>query len=191
MKNLENRIVEDGIVLENDILDVDSFLNHQIDPVLMQDIGKEFARLFRDEDITKVLTVESSGIAPAVFTGLYLEVPVVFAKKNKSVTLRDNVYVTDVYSYTKETTTEMSASKLFLSNKDNVLIIDDFLANGQAVSGLLSLCRQAGASVAGVGIVIEKSFQKGRILLEGSGIRLESLARIEKMDSDSISFINH
>lgn len=191
MKNLENRILEDGIVLENDILDVDSFLNHQIDPVLMQDIGKEFARLFRDEDITKVLTVESSGIAPAVFTGLYLEVPVVFAKKNKSVTLRDNVYVTDVYSYTKETTTEMSASKLFLSNKDNVLIIDDFLANGQAVSGLLALCRQAGASVAGVGIVIEKSFQKGRILLEGSGIRLESLARIEKMDPDSISFINH
>ncbi len=191
MKNLENRILEDGIVLENDILDVDSFLNHQIDPVLMQDIGKEFARLFRDEDITKVLTVESSGIAPAVFTGLYLEVPVVFAKKNKSVTLRDNVYVTDVYSYTKETTTEMSASKLFLSNKDNVLIIDDFLANGQAVSGLLALCRQAGASVAGVGIVIEKSFQKGRILLEGSGIRTESLARIEKMDSDSISFINH
>lgn len=191
MKNLENRILEDGIVLENDILDVDSFLNHQIDPVLMQDIGKEFARLFRDQDITKVLTVESSGIAPAVFTGLYLEVPVVFAKKNKSVTLRDNVYVTDVYSYTKETTTEMSASKLFLSNKDNVLIIDDFLANGQAVSGLLALCRQAGASVAGVGIVIEKSFQKGRILLEGSGIRLESLARIEKMDPDSISFINH
>ncbi|CZQ85938.1 xanthine phosphoribosyltransferase [Trichococcus palustris] len=191
MKNLENRIVEDGIVLENNILDVDSFLNHQIDPVLMQDIGKEFARLFRDEDITKVLTVESSGIAPAVFTGLYLEVPVVFARKNKSVTLRDNVYVTDVYSYTKETTTEMSASKLFLSNQDKVLIIDDFLANGQAVSGLLALCRQAGASVAGVGIVIEKSFQKGRILLEGSGIRLESLARIEKMDPDSITFINH
>lgn len=191
MENLENRIVEDGIVLENDILDVDSFLNHQIDPVLMQDIGKEFARLFRDEDITKVLTVESSGIAPAVFTGLYLEVPVVFARKDKSVTLRDNVYVTDVYSYTKETTTEISASKLFLSNKDKVLIIDDFLANGQAVSGLLSLCRQAGASVAGVGIVIEKSFQKGRILLEGSGIRLESLAKIEKMDADSISFINH
>lgn len=189
MKILEDKIREIGTVLDGDILKVDSFLNHQIDPLLMQAVGNEFARLFADEGITRILTMEASGIAPAVFAGLALNVPVVFGRKNKSLTLRDNMYTTSVYSYTKQTSNEISVSKDFLTSKDKVLIIDDFLANGQAVTGLLSICRQANAQVMGIGIVIEKSFQKGRIWLEETGIRIESLARVAKLEDGQVYFV--
>lgn len=189
MKILEDKIRESGTVLDGGILKVDSFLNHQIDPLLMQAIGNEFARLFEAEGVTKILTMEASGIAPAVFAGLALNVPVVFGRKNKSLTLRDNMYTTSVYSYTKQVSNEISVSKDFLSSRDKVLIIDDFLANGQAVTGLLSICRQANAQVLGVGIVIEKSFQKGRVWLEESGVRIESLARIASLENNAVQFV--
>lgn len=189
MKLLEDKIRESGIVLDGGILKVDSFLNHQIDPLLMQAIGNEFARLFEGEGVTKILTMEASGIAPAAFAGLALNVPVVFGRKNKSLTLRDNMFTTSVYSYTKQVSNEISVSKDFLSSRDKVLIIDDFLANGQAVTGLLSICRQANAQVLGVGIVIEKSFQKGRVWLEESGVRIESLARIASLENNEVRFV--
>lgn len=189
MKVLEDKIRENGIVLEGNVLKVDSFLNHQIDPQLMQEVGKEFARLFKDSGVTKILTMEVSGIAPAVFAGLSLNVPVVFGKKNKSLTLQDNMYTTNVYSYTKQASNEISVSKDFLSSKDKILLIDDFLANGQAVAGLLSICRSANAQVVGIGIVIEKSFQKGRVWIEKSGIRIESLARIAGLENNEVQFV--
>lgn len=189
MKLLEDKIRESGIVLDGGILKVDSFLNHQIDPLLMQAIGNEFARLFEGEGVTKILTMEASGIAPAAFAGLALNVPVVFGRKNKSLTLRDNMFTTSVYSYTKQVSNEISVSKDFLSSRDKVLIIDDFLANGQAVTGLLSICRQANTQVLGVGIVIEKSFQKGRVWLEESGVRIESLARIASLENNEVRFV--
>src|SRR5690606_38274570 len=143
-------------------LKVDSFLNHQIDPVLMQQIGEEFAFRFENDQITKVLTLESSGIAPSVMTALRLEVPTVFARKRKSLTLIDHLYSAEVYSYTKQETNTISVSKDYITSDDVVLIIDDFLANGQAALGLIDLVEQSGAALAGVGIVIEKGFQKGR-----------------------------
>lgn len=189
MKILEDKIRESGTVLDGGILKVDSFLNHQIDPLLMQAIGNEFARLFKEDGVTKILTMEASGIAPAVFAGLALNVPVVFGRKNKSLTLRDNMFTTSVYSYTKQVSNEISVSKDFLSSRDKVVIIDDFLANGQAVTGLLSICRQANAQVLGVGIVIEKSYQKGRVWLEESGVRIESLARIASLENNEVRFV--
>ncbi len=189
MKLLEDKIRKDGLILEGNVLKVDSFLNHQIDPLLMQALGNEFAKLFADAGITKILTVESSGIAPAVFAGLALNVPVVFGRKNKSLTLQDNMYTTSVYSYTKEESNEISISKDFLNSDDKILLIDDFLANGQAAAGLLSICRNAGAEVCGIGIVIEKSFQKGRKWIEESGIRIESLARIASLEDGKVVFV--
>lgn len=189
MKLLEDVIREKGTILEGGVLKVDSFLNHQIDPELMRALGDEFAKEFADYGINKILTVETSGIAPAVFAGLKLGVPVVFGRKNKSLTLQDNMYSTSVYSYTKQTSSEISISKDFLDSDDRVLIIDDFLANGQAVSGLFSICKSAGASVAGVGIVIEKSFQKGRRFVEESGIPILSLARIASLDNKTVTFV--
>lgn len=190
MKLLEDVIREKGKVLEGGVLKVDSFLNHQIDPALMKALGDEFAGAFKDQGITKILTVETSGIAPSIFAGLALGVPVVFGRKNKSLTLQDNMYTTSVYSYTKQVTNEISISKDFLNENDHVLIIDDFLANGQAVAGLLSICKNAGASVAGIGIVIEKSFQKGRRLVEESGIPILSLARIASLDNNQVTFVD-
>lgn len=189
MKILEDKIRESGVVLDGQVLKVDSFLNQQIDPKLMLEIGNEFARLFQDTGVTKILTMEASGIAPAVFAGLALNVPVVFGRKNKSLTLKDNMYTTSVYSYTKQVSNEISISKDFLSSKDKVLIIDDFLANGQAVAGLLSICRSANSEVAGIGIVIEKSFQKGRLWIEKTGIRIESLARIASLENNHVTFV--
>lgn len=190
MKRLEDEIREKGLVLDGGVLKVDAFLNHQIDPELMQDLGNEFARLFAAAGATKILTVETSGIAPAVFAGLALQVPVVFGRKNKSITLQDNLYTTSVYSYTKQVSNEISISKDFLNDDDKVLIIDDFLANGQAVAGLLSICRSAGAEVVGIGIVIEKSFQKGRRWIEETGIKIESLARIASLDNNEVKFVS-
>lgn len=190
MKLLEDVIREKGTILEGGVLKVDSFLNHQINPDLMKALGDEFAQYFKDYGITKILTVETSGIAPAVFAGLELGVPVVFGRKNKSLTLQDNMYTTSVYSYTKQVSNEISISKDYLDSNDRVLLIDDFLANGQAIAGLLSICKSAGASVVGIGIVIEKSFQKGRRFVEESGIPILSLARISSLDTEGITFVD-
>lgn len=184
MKLLEDKIRNEGIVLPHNVLKVDGFLNHQVDPKLMFEIGKEFARLFKDKNITKVLTVESSGIAPAVMAGLALDVPVVFARKHKSLTLTDDLFTAEVYSYTKQTTNHISISKRFLSSQDRVLLVDDFLANGQAISGLLDITDAAGIDVEGVGIVIEKTFQRGSQVVRDRGIQLESLARIKALTDD-------
>ncbi|MFD1672952.1 xanthine phosphoribosyltransferase [Agrilactobacillus yilanensis] len=190
MKILEDRILKDGQVLGHDVLKVDNFLNHQVDPMLMQQMGEEFHRLFKDEKITKILTVESSGIAPAVFAGLAFKVPVVFARKHKSVTLKDELYTSVVYSYTKKVSNHISISKKFLNSDDRVLIIDDFLANGQAVQGLVDIIKQADADLAGIGIVIEKTFQKGRELIDKEGIHVESLARIKAFEDGKVIFMD-
>ncbi|KRO16033.1 xanthine phosphoribosyltransferase [Lacticaseibacillus saniviri JCM 17471 = DSM 24301] len=188
VKLLEDRIREDGQVLGADVLKVDNFLNHQIDPDLMTALGEEFHRRFADAPLTKILTVESSGIAPALATGMAFHVPVVFARKHKSLTLKDDLYTATVYSFTKKTSNNVSISKKFLSADDNVLIIDDFLANGQAVEGLIEIIAQAGATLSGVGIVIEKSFQKGRALLDERQIKVESLARIKEFKDGQVIF---
>lgn len=190
MKLLEERIEKDGQVIGENVLKVDSFLNHQVDPMLMDAIGSEFYQLFEGEKpITKILTVESSGIAPAIFTGLKFGVPVVFARKHKSLTLKDDVYSSEVYSFTKQVSNKISISHKFLSQEDRVLIIDDFLANGQAIEGLLDIISQANASLAGVGVVIEKSFQKGRAILDQRGIKVESLARIKEFANGKVIFV--
>lgn len=188
MKLLEERIRHDGQVLPGNVLKVDNFLNHQVDPELMLTMGEEFARLFRDNGITKVLTVESSGIAPALMTGLKLQVPVVFARKHKSLTLVNDLYTATVYSYTKKVSNKISISKKFLGAQDKVLIIDDFLANGQAVAGLIEVCQQAQAEIVGVGIAIEKTFQRGHQLLKEKHIRLESLAKIAAFENGQVVF---
>ncbi|UQS86382.1 xanthine phosphoribosyltransferase [Nicoliella spurrieriana] len=189
MKILEERIKSEGLVLPDNILKVDRFLNHQIDPKLMDQIGAEFAKLFKNDRITRILTVESSGIAPAVFAGLHLGVPVVFARKHKSLTHNSNVYSADVYSYTKQVTNQISIDERFVNANDRVLIIDDFLANGQAVLGLLKIINDAGAMACGVGIVIEKSFQDGHKLITDRGIKLESLARIKSLSGNQVTFV--
>ena len=189
MRELEEKIREYGTVLPGNVLKVDAFLNHQVDPQLMLHVGQEFAKLFADEGVTKIWTVESSGIAPAVMTGLVMNVPVIFARKHKSLTLNQNMYVADVYSYTKKTTNRISISKKYVSPDDKVLMIDDFLANGQAVEGMLEIADQAGVDVAGAGIVIEKSFQPGAKELRDRGIRLESLARIKSLKDNQIEFM--
>ncbi|MDH5159797.1 xanthine phosphoribosyltransferase [Heyndrickxia oleronia] len=188
MKLLKEKIKQDGVVLSDSILKVDSFLNHQIDPVLMKEIGDEFVKRFQNEKITKILTIESSGISPAVMAGLNLGVNVIFARKRKSLTLVDELYTASVHSFTKNVTNEIAVSKSFINENDHVLVIDDFLANGQAALGLLDIVEQAGATVAGIGIVIEKAFQDGGKLLRNKGIRVESLAEIEKLDNGQVIF---
>ncbi|MGG1328760.1 xanthine phosphoribosyltransferase [Bacillus tropicus] len=189
MKVLQEKILNEGKVLSGDVLKVDAFLNHQIDPVLMQEIGKEFAKRFKEENITKIVTIESSGIAPAVMAALELGVKVIFARKRKSFTLQDNMYVASVYSFTKQETNEISLSRNHIDESDRVLIIDDFLANGQAALGLMSLVEQAGASIAGLGIVIEKAFQDGGKKLREQGVRVESLAEIASLDNGTVTFV--
>ncbi|AHX17754.1 xanthine phosphoribosyltransferase [Bacillus tropicus] len=189
MKVLQEKILNEGKVLSGDVLKVDAFLNHQIDPVLMQEIGKEFAKRFKEENITKIVTIESSGIAPAVMAALELGVKVIFARKRKSLTLQDNMYVANVYSFTKQETNEISLSRNHIDESDRVLIIDDFLANGQAALGLMSLVEQAGASIAGIGIVIEKAFQDGGKKLREQGVRVESLAEIASLDNGTVTFV--
>jgi xanthine phosphoribosyltransferase len=179
----------EGIVLGNQVLKVDSFLNHQMDPVLMKEIGAEFARRFGEEGITKVLTIESSGIAPAIMTALELNVPMIFARKHQSLTLKDNIFVEKVYSFTKRETNEITVSKKFLHAADRVLIVDDFLANGEAAFGLTRIVEKSGASVAGIGIVIEKSFQPGGRLLTEAGYRVESLVRVASLEDGAVTFV--
>lgn len=187
---LEERIKKDGKVLSEHVLKVDSFLNHQIDPNLMLEIGKEFAARFANEGITKIVTIESSGIAPAVMTGLILKVPVVFARKRKSLTLNGDLLTASVHSFTKNETNEISISKKYVNKEDRVLIIDDFLANGQAALGLVEIVQQSGAEVSGIGIVIEKSFQQGAQIVTKQGHRVESIARIASLKNGEVTFIN-
>ncbi|KAF1305274.1 xanthine phosphoribosyltransferase [Enterococcus saccharolyticus] len=188
MEELVNRIKQDGNVLGAGVLKVDSFVTHQVDPKLMENIGATFAQVFAEKNITKVVTIEASGIAPALYAAKVLEVPMIFARKAKSLTMDEELLTSSVYSFTKQVTSTISISRKFLNEEDNVLIIDDFLANGQAAKGLIELCRQAGAAVEGVGIVIEKSFQDGRQVLEDMGIRVVSLARIASLDNGTVTF---
>ncbi|WP_249661332.1 xanthine phosphoribosyltransferase [Lysinibacillus fusiformis] len=188
MKLLHDKIMQEGKVLSSSVLKVDSFLNHQIDPLLMKEIGHEFANRFADQVITKILTIESSGIAPSVMLGLEIGAPVVFARKRKSLTLSDNLYTSKVHSFTKNETNDISVSRNFLSEDDNILIVDDFLANGEAVKGLLDIAAQAGANVVGVGIVIEKGFQDGGKLLREQGVRVESLAIVDSLEDGKVTF---
>lgn len=190
MEALKEKILREGIVLSDSVLKVDSFLNHQIDAHLMMEIGKEFADLFKTEGITKILTIESSGIAPSVMTGLMLNVPVVFARKRKSLTLAGDLLTSQVHSFTKNESNEISVSQKHLSKGDRVLIIDDFLANGQAALGLADIVTQAKAEIVGFGIVIEKSFQEGGQMLRDKGFRVESLAEIQSLQNGQVQFIN-
>lgn len=188
MKLLEERIKQDGRVVGTEVLKVDNFLNHQVDPALMKAMGDEFARLFADAKVEKVLTVESSGIAPAVFAALALNVPMVFARKKKSLTLSEDHYTADVYSFTKQEINHVIVDKRFIQPGERLLLIDDFLANGQAVEGMMQIAEAAGAEVVGVGIVIEKTFQKGRALLDERDVRVESLARIAAFEDGEVIF---
>ena len=185
MKLLEERIRKDGVVKEGNILKVDSFLNHQMDVDLFNEMGKEFRRLFSDRPVNKILTIEASGIGIAVIAAQHFHVPVVFAKKAQSVNLDGEIYTTKIESFTHKRTYDVIVSKKFLSSDDHILILDDFLANGCAVSGLIDLIRSAGATVEGVGIVIEKAQQTGGELIRGKGIHVESLAIIESMDAET------
>lgn len=189
MKMLEEKILAEGKAMGEDILKVDSFVNHQVDPVLMQQIGTAFADHFKDKGVTKVVTIESSGIALALMTALALNVPIVILKKQPSKVLNDDLYQTVVTSFTKGTSYELTLSQKFISESDHVLIIDDFLANGEAATGAIRLIRLAHATVAGVGILIEKSFQPGRQKLNDQGFEVYSLARVAKLEKDFISFI--
>lgn len=189
MYALEQKILTEGIVLSDQVLKVDAFLNHQIDPVLMQQIGKEFAARFKDTGITKIVTIEASGIAPAVMAGLELSVPVIFARKYQSLTLKDDLYRSKVFSFTKQVESTIAISNKHISSTDKVLVIDDFLANGQAALGLIDLIHQASAEIIGVGIVIEKSFQPGRDLLLEKGYRVESLARVASLEKGTVTFV--
>ena len=191
MDLLKEKIKNDGIVINENVLKVDNFLNHQVDTKLMDLIGKEFADYFKEKNITKLVTIESSGIAPAYATALKLDVPLVIFKKQSSAILDTETTIqTPVHSFTKNTDYVLMASKKYLSENDNILIIDDFLANGQAALGAYRILKEASSSVAGVGIVIEKSFQDGRKKLEDLGLDVYSLARVSKISSNGIEFLN-
>ncbi|MCD8382661.1 MAG: xanthine phosphoribosyltransferase [Clostridiales bacterium] len=182
MKLLEDRIRKDGILAEGDVLKVDCFLNHQMDVKLFHEMGMEFKRLFADKPINKILTIEASGIGIACVVAECFDVPVLFAKKSQSINLSGDVYSTKIQSYTHKRVYDVIVSKRFIGPKDHVLIIDDFLANGCALQGLIALVQDAGATVEGIGICIEKGFQKGGKLIRATGIQLESLAIVDRMD---------
>ena len=188
MKLLEERILKDGIVRPDGILKVDSFLNHQIDPQLLYAMAEEFHRLYEGCGVNKILTVEASGIAIAAVTGYVFGCPLVFAKKGKTKNISDDVWKAEVESFTHGGVNTILVSKEYLSAKDRVLIVDDFLATGAALFGLRDLCRQAGAEIAGAGIAIEKAFQGGGDCLRAEGMRVESLARISSMTDTGIFF---
>ena len=190
MKLLEDRILKDGKIGAGNVLKVDCFLNHQIDVPFLSELGREFYRLYENEGITKILTIEASGIGIACLTAAYFSVPVVFAKKTPTNNISGDVYTAEVYSYTHERTYSIRLAKEFLTKDDRVLIIDDFLAKGSALLALLKLVRDAGASVAGAGIVIEKAYQPGGEIVRAQGIRVESLARVASMDENGITFVS-
>ena len=184
MNFLEERIAKDGVVKPGNVLKVDSFLNHQMDTQLMEQIGKEFKRRFEHKSITKVLTIEASGIAVAIFVAHQLGVPMVFAKKSQSINIDGDVYVAQVESFTHKRTNQVIVSKKYIQEGENILIIDDFLANGCALQGLISIVEKAGATVAGCGIVVEKGFQIGGQVIRNLGYHLESLAIVDAMDAE-------
>lgn len=188
MKLLEERILKDGQIFPGNILKVDSFLNHQIDVSLLGEMGKEIKRLYEGAGVNKILTIEASGIAIACIAAQYFDCPVLFAKKTKTKNIANSVYKTQVRSFTHGTEYDVILSKDFLSEKDNVLIIDDFLAEGNALLGLVDLCNQAGAKIAGCAIAVEKGFQQGREKIEKKGIRVESLAIVKEMRDDAVIF---
>lgn len=188
MQQLEERILADGQVLGETILKVDSFLTHQVDYKLMRAMGETLAEAYRDKGITKVVTIEASGICPAIYTAEALDVPMIFAKKHKNITMTEGILTAEVYSFTKQVTSTVSIASKFLNPEDRVLIVDDFLANGQAAKGLIAMIQQAGAEPVGVGIIIEKSFQDGRQLLEDLGVPVTSLARLERFEDGKVIF---
>ena len=183
MKLLEEKILHDGIIKSGNVLKVDGFLNHQIDVPFIAELGKEFKRLFADRPVNKILTIEASGIGIACVTAMCFGVPVVFAKKSQGSNMDKDVYFTKIMSYTHNKVNDVIVAKQYLNKNDHVLIIDDFLANGCALEGLMDLVRQSGGSVEGIGVAIEKGFQGGGDRLRASGVRLESLAVIDKMDA--------
>ena len=182
MNCLEERILKDGIVKEGNVLKVDSFLNHQMDIALFDEMGKEWKRRFEGKNINKILTIEASGIGIACIAARHFDVPVVFAKKSKSINLEGEMYVSEVESFTHKTVNQVIVAKKFLNEDDRVLIIDDFLANGCALQGLISIVQSAGATVEGIGIAIEKGFQAGGTIIRNLGYQLESLAIVDSMD---------
>lgn len=188
MKKLEEKILRDGRILPGEILKVDNFINHMIDTDLFMEMGRDFYEAFKDSKITKIMTLEVSGIAMAFAAATYFKVPVLFAKKIQSLTLGNDVYTSQVYSYTKQTKSDIVVDRKYLLPGDNVLIIDDFLANGEALKGLVDLCDQAGAHIAGIGIGIEKAFQPGGKAFRAKGYRIHSLARIERFEENTVVF---
>ena len=189
MNFLEERILKDGIVKEGNVLKVDSFLNHQMDIDLFNQIGEEFKRRFEGQQIDKIMTIEASGIGIACIAAQQFHVPVVFAKKAKSINIEGEMYVAEVESFTHKTRNQVIVAKKFLNEGEHLLLIDDFLANGCALQGLIQLANQAGATVEGIGIVIEKGFQAGGRMIRNMGYQLESLAIIESMDSETNSIV--
>lgn len=185
MNCLEERILKDGVVKEGNVLKVDSFLNHQMDVGLFSEMAKEFKRRFKDKEINKILTIEASGIGIAAVVALEFGCPVVFAKKSKSINLEGEMYTAEVESFTHKNINKVIVSKKFLTSEDKVLIIDDFLANGCALQGLIQIVQAAGASVEGIGIAIEKGFQPGGRMIRNMGYQLESLAIVESMDANT------
>lgn len=183
MNFLEERIVKDGIVKEGNVLKVDSFLNHQMDVAILEQMGEEFKRRFEGTKVDKILTIEASGIAIACFAARYFQVPVVFAKKAKSINIDGDMYIAEVESFTHKCKNQVIVSKKFLQPQEHILIIDDFLANGCALQGLISIVAQAQGIVEGIGIAIEKGFQNGGRTIRNLGYRLESLAIVDKMDA--------
>lgn len=188
MKLLKDKIKQDGIAVNEHILKVDSFINHQIEPGLMQEMGKDIANHFRDRNVTKVATIESSGIAPALMTAAALDIPMIILKKQPSKILNQDLYQTVVTSFTKETNYELTLSKKYISAEDHVLIVDDFLANGEAATAALRLLRMSHATIAGLAVLIEKSFQPGHEKLVTQGIEVYALARIAEMSENYIRF---
>ncbi|PLT48172.1 Xanthine phosphoribosyltransferase [Paenibacillus pasadenensis] len=189
MEKLEQRIRQEGLILSDKVLKVDSFLNHQVDTRLALEIGQEFARIFAGRGITKVLTIEASGIQFAMAAGIALDVPFLYAKKKKAVTLTENLFTSEVVSFTRGETYQVSISQSYLTPQDRVLIVDDFLATGAALVGLVDIVKQSGAELRGVGCVIEKSFQEGRGLLEALGVEVHSLARIASMRPGEVTYV--
>ena len=189
MESLGRKVKEDGVVIDEKILKGDGFLNHQIDAKLMNDVGKTFYESFKDAGITKILTIEASGIAPAIMASFHFDVPCLFAKKAKPSTLKDGFYSTDIHSFTKNKTSTVIVSEEFLGADDKVLIIDDFLANGDASLGLNDIVKQANATTVGVGIVVEKSFQNGRQRLEDAGLYVSSLCKVASLKGNKVTLL--
>ncbi|MEB7801070.1 xanthine phosphoribosyltransferase [Staphylococcus xylosus] len=190
MDLLKQKVEADGVVIDEKILKVDGFLNHQIDAKLMHDVGRTFYEQFKDKGITKILTIEASGIAPAIMAAMHFDVPCLFAKKAKPSTLKKDVYQADIHSFTKNTTSTVIVSKEFLDENDKVLIVDDFLANGDASLGLNEIVQQANGTTVGIGIVVEKSFQPGRERLEQAGLTVSSLCKVASLSGNKVTFVS-